>query len=58
MSHYCSVCGRKLTKTVGPIGPKCLEKINPRNKRSYITKAQRIQAAQQYDMFEKKEGED
>lgn len=33
MYRYCSVCGRKLTKTSGPIGPKCLQKITPRNRR-------------------------
>lgn len=23
----CQVCGKKLSKTLGPIGPKCLEKL-------------------------------
>ena len=35
MSHYCTVCGRELTKTDGPIGPKCLQKMRPRNRRRH-----------------------
>lgn len=33
MSHYCTVCGRELIKTSGPIGPTCLRKTQPRNRR-------------------------
>ena len=52
MSHYCSVCGRKLTKTDGPIGPKCLQKMRPRNARSRrITKSQYLKMWARYDIY-------
>ncbi|MHA2279508.1 MAG: hypothetical protein ACXAC5_01265 [Promethearchaeota archaeon] len=52
MSHYCSVCGRELTKTDGPIGPKCLQKMRPRNMRNRgITKSQYIRMWAKYDMY-------
>lgn len=52
MSNYCSVCGRELTKTEGPIGPKCLQKMRPRNIRvRRITKAQYIKMWAKYDMY-------
>lgn len=34
MARYCSICGRELKKSEGPIGPKCLQKIKPRNIRT------------------------
>lgn len=52
MSRYCSVCGRELTKTEGPIGPKCLQKMRPRNIRVRgITKAQHMKMWAKYDMY-------
>lgn len=33
MAIYCTICGKELHKSLGPIGPKCLQKIMPRNKR-------------------------
>lgn len=52
MSHYCSVCGRELRKTAGPIGPKCLQKMRPRNIRArHITKAQHNKMWTKYDMY-------
>lgn len=52
MSHYCSVCGRELTKTAGPIGPKCLQKMKPRNIRvKRVSKAQYSKISASYDMY-------
>lgn len=58
MSHYCAVCGRELTKTDGPIGPKCLQKMRPRNIRKRgITKAQYIRMWAKYDMYGETNGQ-
>ena len=52
MSNYCAVCGRELTKTSGPIGPKCLQKMRPRNMRIRgVTKKQSEKICIEYDMF-------
>lgn len=59
MSHYCSVCGRELTKTDGPIGPKCLQKIRPKNARVRgITKAQYLKMWAKYDMYGENDGQE
>lgn len=31
MAHYCQVCGKKLQKTHGPVGPVCLKKYGNKN---------------------------
>lgn len=49
MSRYCVVCGRELTKTMGPVGPKCLQKIRPRNMR--IRRISKAQFSASYDMY-------
>ena len=52
MSHYCAVCGRELIKTSGPIGPTCLRKIQPRNRRVRgLTKKQYENICAKYDMY-------
>lgn len=52
MSSYCVVCGRELTKTAGPIGPKCLQKLRPRNIRVRgTTKKQHEKICANYDMY-------
>lgn len=58
MSHHCTVCGRPLTKTSGPIGPKCLQKLQPRNRRIRgITKKQREKICAKYDMYGENNGQ-
>lgn len=58
MSVYCSVCGRELKKSEGPIGPKCLQKMRPRNRRaSRISKAQYIRMWAKHDMYKGQNGE-
>lgn len=58
MSHYCSVCGRELVKTSGPIGPTCLKKIKPRNSRVRgITKKQFEKICVKYDMYGENDGQ-
>lgn len=52
MSHYCSICGRELKKTAGPIGPKCLQKLQPRNMRMpRLSKKQHEEICKRYDMY-------
>lgn len=52
MSNYCTVCGRELTKSLGPIGPKCLQKMRPRNHRIRgVTKKQHEKLCIKYDMY-------
>ncbi len=52
MSNYCAMCGRELTKTVGPVGPKCLQKMQPRNVRVRgATKKQHEKICAKYDMY-------
>ena len=52
MPNYCTVCGRELTKTAGPIGPKCLQKLQPRNRRVRgLTKKQYEKLCAKYDMY-------
>lgn len=52
MSHYCAVCGRELIKTNGPVGPKCLKKSQPRNRRIIgLTKKQHEKIGAKYDMY-------
>lgn len=53
MSRYCSVCGRELTRSIGPIGPKCLQKIRGKTSRGGIrpSKAQYIKMAAKHDMY-------
>lgn len=59
MPHYCSVCGRELTKTNGPIGPKCLQKMRPRNIRTCnITKSQYLKMWARYDMYGENNGQE
>ncbi len=58
MAHYCSVCGRELVKTSGPIGPVCLKKIKPRNARVRgITKKQFEKICVKYDMYGENDGQ-
>lgn len=57
MSRYCTVCGRELTKTSGDIGPRCLQKMKPRNMRQYkITKAQQCKICAKYDLYGENNG--
>ena len=52
MSNYCAVCGRELTKSAGPVGPKCLQKLQPRNRRVRgLTKKQYEKLCAKYDMY-------
>lgn len=49
---YCSVCGRELTKSAGPVGPKCLQKLRPRNRRARgLTQKQYEKICAKYDMY-------
>lgn len=58
MSHYCMVCGRELIKTSGPIGPTCLKKIQPRNRRVRgLTKKQYNNICSKYDMYRGTDGQ-
>jgi len=58
MPHYCTVCGRELTKTAGPIGPKCLQKLQPRNRRIRgLTKQQYEKISIKYDMYGEDHGQ-
>ena len=58
MSSYCVVCGRELTKTVGPVGPKCLQKLRPRNIRVRgMTKKQHEKICIKYDIYQHSEEE-
>jgi len=34
--NYCLVCGRKLTKSLGPIGPVCMKKLQGENRKHRI----------------------
>ena len=57
MSRYCVMCGRELTKTTGPIGPKCLQKIRPKNKRvARASKTQQRKILAKYDIYGGLEG--
>ena len=52
MSPHCTVCGRELVKTSGPIGPTCLRKIQPRNRRTRkLTKKQYENICLKYDIY-------
>ena len=52
MSNYCTVCGRELTKSAGPIGPKCSQKLRPRNRRIRgLNKKQYEKLCSKYDMY-------
>ncbi len=59
MSRYCTVCGRELTKSEGPIGPKCLQKLKPRNIRApRARKAHYGKIAAKYDMYGGENGQE
>lgn len=52
MSNYCTICGRELTKSAGPVGPKCLQKLQPRNHRVRgLTKKQYEKLCANYNMY-------
>ncbi len=52
MSKYCQICGRELTKSAGPIGPKCLQKLKGKSSRgTRLSKAQYIKMAAKHDMY-------
>ena len=58
MPSYCAVCGRELTKTAGPVGPKCLQKLRPRNIRvKGVTKKQHEKICAKYDMYGEHNGQ-
>lgn len=58
MSHYCIVCGRELIKTSGPIGPTCLRKTQPRNRRVRgLTRRQCEKICAKYDMYGENNGQ-
>lgn len=58
MSHYCSICGRELTRSNGPIGPKCLQKMKPKSLRSKtLSTTQYVKMAAKYDMYGESDGQ-
>lgn len=55
---WCLVCGRKLKKSSGPIGPTCLKKFQTHNIRvQNVPSDEAIQALEENDLFEEDEGE-
>lgn len=58
MAKYCSVCGRELKKSEGPIGPKCLQKMRPKNLRTRRISREKYAAVwEQYDLFGGEDGQ-
>ncbi len=52
MTRHCRVCGKELKKTAGDIGPKCLQKIQPKNRRiGRTSKQQYIKIWSKYDLY-------
>lgn len=53
MSKYCSICGRELKKSAGPIGPTCLRRTNRslRRKSSKIPDHIMIDYLEKHDIF-------
>ncbi len=48
----CIVCGKVLTKSEGPIGPRCLSNMRPKSRRKQgMTKAQYVRLCEKYDLF-------
>lgn len=48
---HCHVCGRELTKSPGPIGPKCLQKLKGKSRVARFSRAQYIKMAAKHDMY-------
>jgi hypothetical protein len=53
MDRYCEVCGRKLTTSLGPIGPVCLKKLTTKNiqQKSGMSKDDYVKQLEENDIF-------
>ena len=54
MSRYCRVCGRKLKRSPGSIGPKCLQKLNGKKPKK-SAKSKYLETLAKYDMYKGEE---
>jgi hypothetical protein len=58
MGIFCSVCGKELVKSNGPIGPTCLRRLKPKNLRKYNSNSAYIKMFGNQDFFgEDKDGQ-
>lgn len=51
MITHCSVCGRKMEKTQGPIGPVCLRKKNGHFKKSKANTKAQLEYLKKHEIF-------
>lgn len=57
MHRYCAVCGRRLIKTDGPIGPVCKRRmLGLISRRKRMSKKTYIKMMKKYDLFGGKHG--
>jgi hypothetical protein len=58
MAKFCLICGRRIEKSPGPIGPVCLRKMQGQTRRIYrISKEKYIKYMKEHDIFLEENGE-